>query len=99
SIHHEKKTCFDAIPLVCLALLLALPNSHGAAGDSADGGITWLMAEEIIEHKDDFESLGPFQEPPSVASESGMASRQLTAASSKRYSTKESTAPSIPWIF
>ena len=25
--------------------------------------------------------------------------RQLTAASSKRYSTKESTAPSNPWIF
>src|SRR2546427_8116100 len=24
---------------------------------------------------------------------------QLTVASSKRYSTKESTAPSIPWIF
>ena len=42
SIHHEKKTCFDAIPLVCLALLLALPNSRGAAGDSADGGISWL---------------------------------------------------------
>ena len=26
SIHHEKKTCFDAIALVCLALLLALPT-------------------------------------------------------------------------
>ncbi len=29
----------------------------------------------------------------------GVAARQLTVASSKRYSTKESTAPSNPWIF
>src|SRR5439155_26038016 len=37
-----------------------------------------------------------FQEPP-VASKFG--ARQLTAANSKRYSAKESTAPSNPWIF
>src|SRR2546421_1774884 len=42
SIYGGNKTCFDAIRLVCLALLLASANSHGVAGDGADSAITWL---------------------------------------------------------
>ena len=38
---------FDAIRLVCLALLLASANSHGMAGDGADSAITWLHCHPV----------------------------------------------------